>query len=220
MIDRRHFAIPILVAALSLGTGGAAEAQRPPPEAPTLADQVRSFFVEAEGGVAIPGGDLGDFGETGPSVGLAAGYRLNERVTLRADISTNRLTGIRADDPDTNLIHYTGGVAYDIVDPTTRPLSLTARLGAGATTVDSDPVGEPTVTEPVELGSTSFSAVGAVRAAYDLSTRITFFGSAGARYFGVDEAETRRLANALSGVESFGSAWTFPLAAGLKVGFE
>ena len=97
--------------------------------------------LEARGGVAIPAGDLDEVGEPGGGFGVGLGWRLHDRLTLRADGDLEVLSEALAGTvvmPRTYLWHYHAGLELALTNPSSGPWSIRLRGGAGGTTYDTE----------------------------------------------------------------------------------
>jgi hypothetical protein len=177
-------------------------------------------YVQSEGGISIPASQLGKLADAGPAVGAQLGYWLSPRVALRLGGQIDLLDGARVSEsvvgPDLRLWHYSAGVEANLL-PSARRWSLFAGAGLGATTFDSDEfVVDPGVED--EFRETYFTADAGLRLGYLFSPRFTAFVGTRAFLSATDEEDTGRLALVDPTVlEPFGTAWTFPVTAGLTV---
>lgn len=192
--------------------------------APVLA---QGLTLDGHGGVTIPTGDLSSFEEPGASLGLRAGYHLNPRFEVRANIGSeffqegvNQTTG--APIPDVQLYSFTGGVDYEISAPEESRWDLSVSAAAGLTNLNTDTI--RTGTELSEFSSTYPSAGAGFTFGYDVSEEamphVEFFVSGEGRFVFADEEETSRFdpfSDDLSGGMSTITTW--PVQAGISLKF-
>ncbi len=111
------------------------------------------FEVDARAGVAVPAGELADFGRPGPSYGLGVSYRLSDRLALRAEGAFDdfRTRTFFASTPEqaaflglapgprvgVRVWHYTAGLRFSLTPPGSR-LALGANTGVGLARTSTD----------------------------------------------------------------------------------
>lgn len=178
------------------------------------------FNFEGRGGAAVPVGDLEDLVDVGGTAGLGLGYRVHPRVNLRLDGDVGIFTG--ADDfgavPDLRLWNYNGGAEVSILDPAATRWTLTANIGAGATTIDTDDFA-PGGGDDADFTETYFALNGGLRVGYDVTDNVNLFLGGQSYVTFTDEVDFARLAAltpALEG-EEVDSVWSIPLYAGIRV---
>lgn len=215
-LDRWTRTAASLGAALLFALGAAGTAQAQAVDAP-------KWTIDGRGGVALPTGDLADLAleDVGPSFGLGVGYHVHPRVAVRADGELSMFAG---DDvaaggtgPDVSLLHYTAGVDVELTRPGAGPWDLTANVGAGATTWDTDEFIVDGTAD--ELSETYPTANGGLRLGYDVTRNVNVF--AGGQWYlqFADESETAPLAETAGLTEGFDTASTMPIYAGLELTF-
>lgn len=189
----------------------------------------RPWVLEGRGGISVPAGELADVFDVGPSFGVGVGYRVHERVTLRVDGDVGLLNGADlatgAEAPDTRLWHYNGGVEFEITEPNRSPWSLTANLGAGATTISGDDFAAP-LTNPVtgetvdDFSETYFTANGGLRVGYAVSPSLDVFAG-GQWYLAFADEDDTAVYSVLSPseIDAFDTASEIPIVVGLRATF-
>lgn len=199
-----------------------------------MEDGMSALSVDARGGIAVPMGDLGDLADVGPTVGIGVAYRVSPRLSVRVDGDLDLYSGAdfgatsaaQPSAPDMTLWHYSGGLQYDVTEPGSSGLSVSANVGAGATIVDTDPfVGGP-VENPetgeieADFNETYFTANGGVRIGYAVHDRVDVYGGAQWYVTFADEEHTA-VFSALSPTEAnaFDRAYSVPLTLGVKLKF-
>lgn len=176
---------------------------------------------EARVGVGLPAFDLADRTDGGPAVGLDLGYRLTERVTLRAGGDVEFLEGATVEGTDLALAdvtawHYGAGVEAQLLDPRYTYWRLSTGAGLGGSTYDAEGGGS----------RSAFSLYGSLELGYAVSAEADLFvgvrswlGFAGQEAAGDDPPvdPTFPPSDPLAGVDS--PAWSFPVMAGLRFHF-
>lgn len=187
------------------------------------------WVLEGRGGISVPAGELADVFDVGPSFGVGVGYRVHERVTLRVDGDVGILGGADlatgAEAPDTRLWHYNGGVEFEITRPDRSPWSVSANLGAGATTISGDdfagPLTNPVTGETVtDFSETYFTANGGLRVGYALTPSLDVFAG-GQWYLAFADEDDTAVYSALSPseIDAFDTASEIPIVVGLRATF-
>lgn len=208
----------LALGAMAFLTAGAAA----PAQAQVLLEDSPNWTVDGRGGIAVPVGDLSDLPieSVGPTFGVGVGYYVHPRVAVRVDGDVELYSG---DDmagggtgPDVNLWHYNAGLELELTRPDAGPWDLTANLGGGATTWDTDPFTTGAGTD--DLSETYFTANGGLKLGYDVSSSANVF--VGGQWYlqFTDEDDTRALASLTPELnQGFDTASSFPLYAGLKL---
>lgn len=139
MLQRRSvFPTLVGVAALALLVAHPVQAQ-----VGTAVSVARNLSFEGRAGIAIPAGKLADMEDAGFTAGLGVSYRIANRIRVRADGDLETLlgavpaTGLTATS-DLKLWHYGAGVEAELLRPILTPWTISAGVGAGATTFDFD----------------------------------------------------------------------------------
>lgn len=194
-----------------------------PAQAQGMMDEGPTWTMDGRGGIAVPAGDFADLAidDVGPTFGLGVGYYVHPRVAIRIDGDVDLFSGDElaggATGPDITLFHYNAGAEVELTPPGASPWDVTANVGAGATTWDTDSFTVGTVSE--ELSETYFTANGGLKVGYDVHRNVTvFLGGQWYLQF-TDEADTQPLAELAGLTEGFDSASTIPIYAGLKLKF-
>jgi hypothetical protein len=189
------------------------------------------FVVEVRGGGAFPLGDLGDIQDPGYTGGAGLGYRVTDRITVRADGQLEVLTGsdVAGDGvalADMRLWHYTGGAEVDVLPPGDSPLSVSVNVGAGATTFDTDQFQEivinPATDEAeADFNATYVTATGGLKFAYRVGERVDVFAG-GQAYLSLADEDDTAVFNALTpavDAGGFGNIFSVPVHGGIRVSF-
>jgi hypothetical protein len=167
---------------------------------------------EARGGTSIPAGDLADLTDVGGSAGASIGYWIHPRLNLRLDGDVGILPSQRAALPDLRLWNYGAGLEASVLSPASR-LTLLARVGAGATTLDTDDFGGR------DLTLTYFALNGGLTVGYDATRSINLFATGQAYVAFGDEDELRALSSLAPELNGRGvdQLWSIPVQAGIRV---
>jgi len=151
------------------------------------------WTIDGRGGIAVPAGDLADLAVegVGPTFGLGVGYYVHPRVALRIDGDVDFLSGDEG----------TGGA--------TGPDITLFHYNAGA---------EVELTRP-GAGPWDVTANGGLKVGHDVNRNVNVF--VGGQWYlqFTEEADTQPVAELAGLTESFDSASTIPLYAGLKLKF-
>lgn len=101
--------------------------------------------LEAEGGVALPAGDLAKFTDAGVSMGVGGALWVHDNVAVRADGDLASLNGERhglvseTPTPDVSLYHYGLGIEIDVPGRASSSVwDFEVNAGAGGTTFDTE----------------------------------------------------------------------------------
>lgn len=176
--------------------------------------------LEAQAGVAVPTGRLAGLTDPGASFGLQAGYHLSPRVALNVDGNVDLLggaAGTTARAPDMRVWRYGGGVSADFL-PAPR-WALVGSVGAGAARFSSDRFTASGQTAAASFAHTYFASNAGLKLGYALSDRVTTYVGARGVWIRADEEDSGALAQIdPNRFEAFGSTWSVPVTAGLKIG--
>lgn len=194
----------------------------------------RPLSVDARAGIAVPIGDLGDVADVGPTVGVGVAYRLQPRLSVRADADVDLYGGAdfeatsatQSSAPDMSLWHLAAGLEFDVTRPGTSRWHVTALGGIGATAIDTDPFVEGPVDNQetgrteIDFDATYFTADGGLRMGYDVHDRVDVYGSILWRLSFADE-EATAVFSALSPTEvnAFDMASSVPVTVGARIAF-
>jgi hypothetical protein len=192
---------------------------------PASAIAQNKFLVEGQTGVTVPTGAFGKYTVPGPTVGLRFGYRLNDRLILRADGDFDFVDGDRlwamSTAPRFQLWHYTAGLEANVTAPRVEPLSLAFDVGVGAARMETEQyrwLGEPM---PNRQFDKTYPAAGAglkLRFRPATDDRVLAFVGAGVRVAFAKTADTQDLAKVFpSALEPFDRAIVVPILAGLTL---
>ncbi|HWP38575.1 MAG TPA: outer membrane beta-barrel protein [Gemmatimonadales bacterium] len=192
---------------------------------PSSAIAQEKLLVEGQAGVAVPTGTFGKYTVPGPTVGLRFGYRLNDRLVLRADGDFDFVDGDRlwamSTAPRFQLWHYTAGVEANVNVPSVEPVSLAFDFGVGAARMETEQyrwLGETTPNRRFEKTYPAAAAGLKLRFRPSDDDRILAFVGAGARVAFAKTADTQDLANVFpSQLRPFDKAIVVPVMAGLTL---
>lgn len=186
--------------------------------------------VDVRGGMAVPLGDLGDLADVGPSLGAGVAYRVHPRVSVRGDLQVDVYSGADFDAssarqpsaPDMSLWHYSAGVEFDVTQPGTSRWHVTADVGGGATTIDTDAFDEP-ITNPetdeieADFNATYATVHGGMTLGYDVHERVDVYGAARWYLTFTDEEETAVFDQLSPTTSAFDQASSVPITVGVRV---
>jgi len=193
-----------------------------PAQAQGMMDDGPTWSVDGRGGIAMPVGDFSDLAidDVGLTFGAGFAYHVHPRVAIRADGDVEMYGGSTVEEglggtgPDISLWHYNAGVQVELTRPGAGPLSVSANLGGGATTWDTD---DFFIQDgATEISETYFTGNGGLRVGYEATRNVSVFLD-GQWYmqFG-DDAVLSQLPDAPSDFETVNS---LPLRAGVEIGF-
>lgn len=183
--------------------------------------------LEGQGGVAVPLGQLGEFTDTGASLGAGIAFWFVPRVAVRADFDLNALKGKPSsgpgpEGPDVTLFHYNAGLQLRLTDPRTSRWEIALNAGAGGTTLDSDEfevIREGDIGEPTELKETYFALNGGLGIGYRIAPNLTLFVDG--QWYAVltEEDDTKVFAeiNPRVDEDGFGTASVIPITLGFRL---
>ena len=187
------------------------------------------WSFEASGGIALPMGDLGDNATSGATVAIGASYFLNPRLALRADGSLDFLgkSDLAVSDPSLQVWHFLGGFEYHISDPMS-DLMFTIGASAGGVTFDSkvfqvsDYPSQGAVTTGA-FDQTFFAAKGGLKLGYNFARQAqtgtpiaTIFINGDFHLMFAKEDKTEVFA-AFNGQQPFGTVYSIPITAGIRI---
>jgi hypothetical protein len=178
------------------------------------------FSFDAQGGIAVPAGDLADFTEVGPAFGGGIAYWFSPRLAVRADVDASLLKGKDAEGtgpegPDATLLHYNAGLQFNLTNPETTPWSFGVNVGAGASTLDVDDV--PMVL--IDFSETYFALNGGLGIGDDVSDNFAICLDGQWYLSFTDEEDTAVFNDINSDVDpdGFGTASDIPLTLGIRI---
>lgn len=198
--------------------------------APTSVAAQHRFSLEARAGGAVPAGELAELDAPGAQVGGGVGVRLHPRVALRVDFDASFLRGGKelesgARSPGVSLRHTIAGLEAVVGAPRLRdvPLTVSVNAGAGRTLFDTEafvvPFNRPEQGgQPFRITERYPTANAGVRASSRVSRRLDLVLSGQGFVTFTDEEDTALLALLSDEIESFGTAWSFPVSVGVRVG--
>lgn len=203
------------------------------PQAVPAQDTGETWTFDARGGISFPAGDFEDlpFESVNPTAGVGATYWLSPRFGVQVSGDWELYLGDDSelapgvtteggDAPDMNVYHYSAAFVVDLASATS-PWDLQVNVGGGGTTYDSDEfsVGGANAAALESFSETYASASGGVKLGYDLSRAVNVFVGGQAYLAFPEEEDTGRLAQLSPEAQTFDTAWTFPVLAGVKVEF-
>lgn len=188
-------------------------------------DRGSPWSIEARGGISVPTGDLADLpiDDVGPSVGGGLRYSLHPQIALRVDGDYETFSGEDAEGgttaaPDVSFWHYNAGLEARLFDPGSSAWNVTANVGAGATTWDTDAFSTPGGTTSDGLSETYFTANGGLEASYGASDDVRLILGGQWHLQFADEGDTRPLSQLSPELQDgFDSASTVPLYTGVEL---
>jgi hypothetical protein len=184
--------------------------------------------IAPRGGIAVAGGNFGDYLEAGPSGSLRIGYALLPGTSVFAEGGIDRF-GSRAliehtvTGPGMDMLRFVAGVEQELVppgEPSLAAWSVLARAGGGVAKIDSDTYRHVDTEEDLKFSSTAPMATLGLSVGYTVGGLVTVFGDVGMNWARVDEEDTEALRALAPGyVKTFSSAWSFPYNVGLRIPF-
>lgn len=178
----------------------------------TPAQGQQGISVEGRAGLAVPTGDLADTHDPGLAAGLGLGFDVGSRVVLTGEVEIGTYGGgLVVEEPDLavetdlSLWHVTGGVEFELLDPTMTYWTLAVHGGGGITAFDPDS-GE---------GHTYGTAQGGLKLGYRFSPEASFVAGVRTYVLFVDEADFQDTGFVVGG----DTIWTLPITAGLRLSF-
>lgn len=192
-----------------------------PAQAQGMMDGSSTWSVDGRGGIAMPVGDFSDLAidDLGLAFGLGVAYNVHPRVAIRADGDVEMYGGSTVEEglggtgPDISLFHYNAGVEVELTRPS-GPWSVSANVGGGATTWDTDDFF--TQDGATEVSETYFTGNGGLRVGYEAARNVNvFLGGQWYMQFG-DEAVLSQLPDAAPDFETVNS---LPIQAGVELTF-
>ena len=182
--------------------------------------QQRSSF-EGRAGVAVPTGRLAKIADAGPNVGIQLARPIGDRVALDLRGDVDMLQGTRLSShkaPNVRLWRYGAGIETRILPVQAGRWALTADLGVGATTMDTDEFTSPDNQSRRDFTETYFTSGAGIRLQYEVNSRVSTHLGAGAQWASTNPDETRALqAIDPTRIRQFSSAWSVPVTMGVKV---
>lgn len=164
--------------------------------APGKASAQEGLTFEGRAGLGFPVGTLGDVVDPGFAAGITLGYGLTPALSAFGATDLETLPGTGAAE-DLTLFHYRGGLELRLTDPVRTWWRLSLHAGIGATTFDAQ---GPT--------NTYFTTSGGLKLGYDVNTETDLYLSLEAHAMQADEQE-----------QGFGTVWSIPLTAGVRLLF-
>lgn len=193
--------------------------------APAAAQQSHQrLSVDPRAGVAFPVGDLADVHEAGFTGGVGLAYAFHPNVAVRGDLDVSVL-----DDesqafgvvlaPTLTMVHFHGGLEFDFVRPGDQALPLTLRWGVGGGGTSMSASREFPDGEDVNFSQTYPSVNSAVKIGYAFSSGVEAFVDGRMNLVFADELEVAELVKRIPNFEPFGTIWSAPVTAGVKLTF-
>lgn len=186
----------------------------------------QAAFVEGRFGVALPGGDLAEIERAGPVFGGGLGIFFTPRFSARLDVDASFMEGKRLDNgfeaPGINLVHYVAGLEAVVASPNYlgRSVDIYANLGAGGTRLEVEAFVAPSGLGEGQTYASSenyLTATGGLRLGYELSRSLELMISGQAYRVFADPKDTATLGAVTNGSSGIGSAWAFPITAGMRL---
>lgn len=186
--------------------------------------------VDANAGVSIPLGTLGDLTSTGGAYGGGLAFHFTPNVALRGDLLLIKLDNHYSDggvllSPPVDMLYYGGGIELNFNAPLYQdlPLTFAANLEAGWTNIDVDETFDGVAQHPAEnidQGYLTFSFGGQIGytvyrgSSVDLNVFVK-----GQSYLILTDSNDMIPYATLLGVEPFDHVWVLPLTAGVRATF-
>lgn len=191
----------------------------------------QEITTDFSGGAAIPGGDLSDAVKLGPGFTIGLGFRVHDRVSIRAeggadifageDFST--VTEPTFEGPDLTVTRLDAGlVLHAITAEQTDGFWVDADVGAGVHILTSDRFERQILANQVTIIDVSkayFGAKGGLTFGYRFTDQVSAFVG-GDAYLTMADTEDTASYNDIPGVAPLETLWTFPVTAGLKFHFQ
>ena len=202
-----------------------------PPSASAQMDQLyepeaqqRPIDLRAKGGFAVPATELREYAETGLHLGGEAAWWMNDYVAVRLDGNVDALPGLGGDEaptvmPDIRFWHYGGGLDFDLMGRNNgSPMSLQAKVGAGATTLDTEDLIDPPAGEDDDITQTYPNVNAGVEVGYQLAENVAAAVGTTAYFAFVEEEDLETLQEMNPAAEPMDIATMFPITATVRIG--
>jgi hypothetical protein len=194
---------------------------------PLIAPQARldaqflKWAADAQGGIAIPIGKLGNIQKFGADIGIAGTYWFSRVVGFRFGGGGSFLQGkdivdeetqstVRA--PSLNLWQFNGGFEFELTNPTRSTWSLDMNIGAGGThAVPRVGTGTSGVAGPTR---TYFTLNGGIKLLEEVHATIDVFILVEGYLMFMDEADTEWLTPEPGGIST---GFVMPITVGFRI---
>lgn len=184
--------------------------------------------VDANAGLSIPLGTLGDLTSTGGAYGGGLAFHVTPNVAIRGDVLLIKLDNGRSESglllsPPVDMLYYGGGLELNFNAPLYQdlPLTFAANLEAGWTNIDVDETFSSThPANGIDDGYLTFSFGGQVGyTVYRGSSVALNLFAKGQAYLILTDSNDMIPYAALLGVEPFDHVWVLPITAGVRATF-
>lgn len=180
--------------------------------------------LSLEGGVAVPATELTEYTDPGLHLGGEAAWWVNEYMAVRLDGNVNAMPGldeeVAAPMPDVRFWNYGGGLDFDLMGRNSEsPVELQAKVGAGATTLDTEDLVDPPAGEDEPDITQTYPNVNAgLEVGYRVAENVSAAVGTTALFAFIDEEETAPLMALNPSAEPLETAMMFPITARIQIG--
>jgi hypothetical protein len=184
--------------------------------------------VDANAGLSLPLGTLGDLTSTGGAYGGGLAFHLTPNWAIRGDVLLIKLDNGRSESgallsPPVDMLYYGGGLEVNFNAPLYQdlPLTFAANLEAGWTNIDVDETFSAAhPANGIDQGYLTFSFGGQVgwTVYRGSSVNLNLFVK-GQSYLILTDSNDMIPYATLLGVEPFDHVWVLPLTAGVRATF-
>lgn len=200
-------------------------------------DAQEAVTLDFAGGVGIPAGDLADFQDLGPAFDIGLNVRVHPRFSLRASGGAEIFRGTEIENAfdnsisengfvDFSTVHFNGGGVFHVLPD--GPWRVDFNGGAGITILTSErgefsgAGDDASLVEIVDLSETYFNVTAGLDIGYMVSEQVELFVGGDGHLFFVDETSEAlgSLNNIAPGLSAPSSAWSVPVAGGVRFHFE
>lgn len=184
----------------------------------------RRVDLRARGGVAVPAMDLTEYANAGLHLGGEAAWWVNEYMAVRLDGNVDAMPGLDEDVaapmPNMRFWNYGGGLDFDLMGRTSdSPLELQAKVGAGATTLDTeDLVDPPAGADEADITQTYPNVNAGIEVGYRLAENVSAAVGTTALMAFVDEEDMAPVQALNPAAEPLERATMFPITARVQIG--
>lgn len=209
--ERAVRSVTAVVAAIGLAVAGSTQAR------------AQGSGFDAGVGISVPMAELADTWQVGPSFGLGLAAAVSDQVRLRVDGDMARNAGSTFANgrsaPDLTGFRYTGGVELRFTRERVPDWYTVVGVGAGGVSFSTDRFPLPD-DETGDFDASYFTAYGALRVGYRVSSHVGFSLRSRLYLNAMDEADSQVFAVLSDGeVDGFGTEWTFPLQLRTEITF-
>lgn len=190
--------------------------------------QSSDFSVDLHGGISVGLGSLGDLTSSAGGYGAGLAWHFSPNVSVRGDFMLNKLDNGLADSglllsPPVDLTYFGGGVEMNFRSPLYQdyPLTFSANVGAGVTSVDVDETFSPS--NPANgIDASYFTLTFGGQVGYQAirtgGTKLNIFFKAQPYYIFADSFDMLPYSQLL-GSDPIDSLWVLSLTVGARVSF-